>query len=531
MSKKHAIFKNLNFDAPAGLVVFLVALPLCLGVALASTNDSSLLFSGIIAGAVGGIIVGMISGSSLGVSGPAAGLVTIVLGAITDLGSFQLFLLAVVLAGIIQLLAGFLRAGVIAYYFPSSVIKGMLAAIGIILILKQFPHAMGFDKDFEGDESFMQKDGHNTLSELYYAVKYSSVGAVIIAMVSLGLLLLFERPFMKKIGLFKFLPGALFVVVIGVLLNLFYQSFVPAWYLSGEHVVQLPVAETPSDVLNFFTMPDWSGFTNYKVYIVAFTIAVIASIETLLSVEATDKLDPFRRITPTNRELKAQGIGNAISGLIGGIPITQVIVRSSANINSGGRTKMATIIHGLILLMSAVIIPQYLNYIPLSALAAILLMVGYKLAKPSLFKGMFKLGWEQFFPFLVTIVAVVTTDLLKGIFLGMIVAIGFIIANYQKLKFENTFRNIFHAFDVKKEGNRVYIKLSKEVNFFNKGAILKMLSELPEDSILEIDGEDSISIDFDVLEIIQEFQAHTAEVKNIQVFTKGIKQVTAVGGH
>jgi MFS superfamily sulfate permease-like transporter len=531
MSKKINSFKNLNFDGPAGLVVFLVALPLCLGVALASTNDSSLLFSGIISGAVGGILVGILSGSSLGVSGPAAGLVTIVLGAITDLGSFQLFLLAVVLAGLIQLIAGFLRAGVIAYYFPSSVIKGMLAAIGIILILKQFPHAMGFDKNFEGDESFMQKDGHNTFTELYYAVKYSSVGAVIIAITSMGLLILFDRPFIKKIGLFKFLPGALFVVVVGVLINLFYQSYIPAWYLSGEHVVQLPVPDSPSDILNFFTFPDWSGFTNYKVYIVAFTIAIIASIETLLSVEATDKLDPYKRITPTNRELKAQGVGNAISGLIGGLPITQVIVRSSANINSGGRTKMATIIHGVILLLSAIIIPQFLNYIPLSALAAILLMVGYKLAKPSLFVGMYKLGWEQFFPFLITIVAVVGTDLLKGIFLGMVVAIGFIIANYQKLKFENTFRNIFHAFDVKKETNKVSIKLSREVNFFNKGAISKMLSELPEGTVVEIDGEDSVNIDFDVLEIIQEFQAFAAETKNIQVITKGIKQVTAVGGH
>jgi MFS superfamily sulfate permease-like transporter len=531
MSKKINVFKNLNFDAPAGLVVFLVALPLCLGVALASTNDSSLLFSGIISGAVGGIVVGLLSGSALGVSGPAAGLVTIVLGAITDLGSFQLFLLAVVMAGIIQLLAGFLRAGVIAYYFPSSVIKGMLAAIGIILMLKQFPHAMGFDQDFVGDESFNQKDGHNTFTELYYAVKYSSAGALLISIISLGLLILFERPFMKKIGLFKFLPGALFVVVIGVVINLLYQSFIPEWYLSGEHVVQLPVADTPADVLNFFTFPDWSGLTNYKVYIVAFTIAIIASIETLLSVEATDKLDPYKRITPTNRELKAQGIGNAMSGLIGGLPITQVIVRSSANINSGGRTKMSTIIHGVILLLSAVIIPQYLNYIPLSALAAILLMVGYKLAKPSLFSGMFKLGWEQFFPFMVTIVAVVGTDLLKGIFLGMLVAIGFIIANYQKLKFENTFRNIFHAFDVKKEGNKIGIKLSREVNFFNKGAISTMLSELPEGSILEIDGEDSVNIDFDVLEIIQEFKAHAAETKNIQVITKGLKQVSTVGGH
>lgn len=541
MSKKQNMFKNLKFDLPAGLVVYLVALPLCLGVAMASTNGAlgevdanlaqKLLFSGIIAGAVGGIIVGILSGSALGVSGPAAGLVTIVMGALTNLGSFELFLLAVFVAGLIQIIAGFLKAGAIAYYFPSSVIKGMLAAIGIILILKQIPHAFGFDKDFMGDEGFEQKDGHNTFTELYYAARFSSWGAIIIAILSLGLILLFERPFMKKIGLFKFLPGALFVVLVGILVNYLFSVYSPNWYLKGEHVVSLPIPKSSADVVGLFTLPDWNGFANAQVYVVAFTIAIVASIETLLSVEATDKLDPFKRITPTNRELKAQGVGNAISGLIGGIPITQVIVRSSANINSGGRTKMSSIIHGLILLISAIIIPQYLNLIPLSALAAILLMVGYKLAKPTLFVGMFKLGAEQFLPFLITVVAVVGLDLLKGIGLGLIIAFIFILYTYKKYPIKMTFKELFRAFTQHNENGIIKVKLAKEVNFLNKGSLSKMLSELPDDSKIEIDGSESVNIDYDVLEILQDFESYAAPQKNIQVTLIGISKVTSVGGH
>ncbi|MBX3163070.1 MAG: SulP family inorganic anion transporter [Bacteroidetes bacterium] len=530
-SNEFNIFKNLKYDFPSGLVVFLVALPLCLGVALASTGRTDLLFSGIIAGAVGGIIVGMFSGSALGVSGPAAGLVTIVLGAINGLGSFELFLTAVVVAGIFQLIMGFLKAGTIGYFFPSSVIRGMLAAIGVILILKQFPHAMGFDADFEGNESFVQADGHNVLTELYYAVRYSSPGAVIIAAVSLIMLVLFDMPAVKKIGLFKFLPGALFVVIAGTLLNLAFQHYFPNLYLSGDHVVQLPVANTPSDVLSFFTFPDWSGLANYKVYVIALTIAIVASLETLLSVEAADKLDPYKRITPTNKELLAQGTGNIVSGMIGGLPVTQVIVRSSANITSGARTKMATIIHGTILLASVIIIPKYLNYIPLSALATILLMVGFKLTKPSLYKGMFNLGWQQFFPFIVTVFAVVGSDLLKGIFLGLIVAMGFIMLNYGRLKIKRSFKNVFKAYDVGRENNMVHIKLASEVNFFNKASISKLLMRLPERSTIFIDGSQSKSIDYDVLEILQEFEHHTAATKNIKVITKGIDKVTVVGGH
>ena len=523
-ANKNNLFSNLKYDFPAGLVVYLVALPLCLGVALASTGRPDLLFSGIISGVIGGIVIGNLSGSSLGVSGPAAGLVVIVLTAIETLGSFEAFLLAVVLAGAIQLLAGFLNAGIIGYYFPSSVIKGMLAAIGITLILKEIPHAFGYDADFMGDEAFSQKDGQNTFTEVFNAIRYSSTGAIIISAISLGLLLLFDRPFMKRIQLFKFLPGALFVVLIGIVLNAVFINFFPSIALSGEHLVQLPVASSASEFISFFKSPDFSAINKVEVYTVAFTLAIVASLETLLSVEATDKLDPYKRNTPTNRELKAQGIGNMVSGLIGGLPITQVIVRSSANIESGARTKMGTITHGSILLLSAIFIPKFLNYIPLASLAAVLLLVGYKLSKVQLYSGMYKLGKEQFIPFIVTIIAILSTDLLKGIAIGMVVAIYFILR-----------KNYKHSYHYKKEeykdGDIITIVLSEEVTFLNKGSIGHTLDHLPENSKVIIDGSKSMSIDYDVLEIIQEFRKHGAPAKNIIVETRGIESVASVGGH
>jgi len=521
---KNSLFSNLKYDFPAGLVVYLVALPLCLGIALASTGRPDLLFSGIIAGMVGGIVVGSLSRSSLGVAGPAAGLVVIVLNALDTLGSFEAFLLAVVLAGAIQVVAGLLKAGIIGYYFPSSVIKGMLAAIGITLILKEIPHAFGYDADFMGDEAFSQKDGQNTFTELWNAVRYSSTGAIIISAISVGLLILFDRPFMKKIQLFRFVPGALFVVAIGVLLNLAYAAFAPELVLTGEHMVQLPVAATPSEFFSFFKTPDFSAFQKVEVYTVAVTLAIVASLETLLSVEATDKLDPFKRSTPTNRELIAQGIGNMTSGLIGGLPITQVIVRSSANIDSGGRTRMSTIIHGSILLLSAVFIPALLNYIPLASLAAILLLVGYKLSKFALYKSMYSLGKEQFIPFIVTIIAILSTDLLKGIAVGMVVAIYFILRkNYQ--------HSYHYIKEQHREGEIITLQLSEEVTFLNKGSISATLENLPDGATVIIDGSKSINIDYDVLEIIQDFKKHSAPLRNITVETKGINDVEVVGGH
>ena len=521
---KDGLFSSLKNDLPAGLVVFLVALPLCLGIALASTGRSDLLFAGIISGVVGGIVVGTLSGSSLGVSGPAAGLVVIVYTAIITLGSFEAFLLAVVFAGILQLIAGYLKAGIIAYYFPSAVIKGMLTAIGIILILKEIPHALGYDEDSMGDFSLEQLNGQNFFMELYYAIKYSSLGAVIISITSLCLLVVFDTKWMKKFNLFKFLPGALFVVLIGIFLNYLFLNFVPVLTLSGKHLVQLPIPHSPQEFFSFFRFPDYSAILNPQVYVVAITLAVVASLETLLSVEATDKLDPLKRRTSANRELKAQGIGNIVSGLIGGLPITQVIVRSTANIESGGKTKLGAITHGIILLLSVVIIPNFLNLVPLASLAAILLMVGYKLAKPKVFMLMYKKGMLQFIAFMATVIAIVTTDLLRGIGIGMFVAIFYILR-----------RNYLNAANLTKEvkdGNEIYkLTLAEETTILNKASIAKTLSELPEDSTVIIDGEKSFYISDDVLENIQEFKEDYAKSKNIKVITKGIKEVELVASH
>jgi carbonic anhydrase len=515
---KKSSWKN---DLPASLVVYLVALPLCLGIAFASTDVQGVdglpnIFSGIIAGVVGGIIVGALSGSRLGVSGPAAGLITIVAGAIATLGSFEGLLLAVFLSGIIQLIAGFLKAGVIGNYFPSAVIKGMLAAIGLTLILKEIPHLLGYDKEPFGELAFNQHDGQNTFTEILYAYEHFNIGAIIIGIVSIAILILFERPFLKKIALFKFLPGALFVVVTGILLNLGFQTIAPELNLTGDHLVILPVASSFGDFLGFFRAPDFSLLSNPNVYVIAFTLAIVGSLETLLSVEATDKLDPLRHSTPTNRELKAQGVGNIVSGLIGGLPITQVIVRSSANINAGGTSKISAIAHGFILIGTVVIIPELLNMIPLTSLAAILLLVGYKLSKIGLYKSMYKLGWEQFVPFIATIVMVLLTDLLKGIAFGMALAIFFIL--------RSNYRNNYSKNISKKNGKPFYnIVLSEEVTFLNKGSIRQTLNELPEDSIVVIDGKKCGRINYDVLEVIQEFEKFGAKEKNIDFSTINIE--------
>lgn len=516
---KKSVWTNLKYDAPAGLVVYLVALPLCLGIGLASTNVTGVvgmpnLFSGIIAGMVGGIVVALYSGSPLGVSGPAVGLVTIVTGAIGTLGSFEGFLLAVVLAGIIQVIAGLLKAGIIAYYFPSSVIKGMLAAIGLILILKEIPHALGFDEDYMGDFDFDEGKGLNTFNTIYYALINPAIGPTVISVISLAMLILFEQPFMKKIGMFKFLPGALFVVLTGIGLNAFFLTAHPDWVIAGKHLVELPVASTIGEFFGFFSSPDWNFLTNPKVYLAAATLAIVASLETLLCAEATDKLDPYKRITPPNRELQAQGFGNIISGLLGGLPITQVVVRSSANINSGGRTKMAAIIHGVILLLSAIIIPKYLNLIPLASLAAILLVVGYKLSKLSLYKDMFKLGRSQFIPFITTILAIIFTDLLKGIGIGLAFGVFFIV----RQNFRNSYRK---KTEETSSGQVITLCLSEEVTFLNKGSLLRELSELPKNCKVIIDGTKSIDIDYDVAEVIDNFKKHTAPLNNITVETKG----------
>jgi MFS superfamily sulfate permease-like transporter len=518
--KNKSVFSSLKYDLPAGLVVFLVAVPLCLGIALASGAP---LFSGIIAGMVGGIVVAMVSGSALSVSGPAAGLTVIVINAIADLGAFNSFLLAVALAGLIQVTLGFLKAGIIGYYFPSSVIKGMLAAIGLILIFKQIPHALGYDKDAEGDFDFLQSDGENTFSEILNAINQNSTGAVIISAISLALLILWDRPALKKMTFFKLVPGALIAVVLGTVINELFIRYAPAYALGSEHLVKLPVVESGRDFISKFTHPDFSQLSNPKVYIVAITIAIVASLESLLSIEAADKLDPYKRNTPTNRELKAQGVGNFVSGMIGGLPLTAVIVRSSANINAGARTKMSAIFHGLLLLTSVILLAPIMNHIPLACLAAVLLTVGYKLAKVGLFRQMYRLGWDQFLPFVITVIAILFSDLLKGIAIGMAVSIFFILRNNYKRPY------FFHK-EEHHTGEKIVIRLSEDVTFINKGSIALTLEHLPEDSVVEIDGTNSHSIDMDVLEIIHNFK-DTAPLKNIKVELKNIPAFNGVAGH
>lgn len=499
------IFKNLKSDFPASIVVFLVALPLCLGIALASGAP---LYAGIIAGIVGGIVVGAMSGSSLGVSGPAAGLAVIVLNAIQDLGSFEIFLVAVVVAGVLQIIMGIARMGIIAYYFPNSVIHGMLAGIGILIFLKQIPHALGYDKDFEGDESFFQPDNQNTFSEIVNAIQFNSPSIILITVIALIVLLLWQSKFISKIKFLAAIPGPLLAVVIGISMSVFYSKN-PELIIDPEHLVSLPVAGNFDEFIGNFRFPDFSAITNPQVLLTAAIIAIVASLETLLCVEATDKLDPDKNITPTNKELIAQGAGNIVSGLIGGLPVTQVIVRSSANIQSGGKTKMASIIHGVLLLISIIAIPNLLNLIPKATLAAILLIVGYKLAKPVLFKKMWAQGLGQFLPFVITILGIVFTDLLTGIGMGLAVAIFVILYNNFKIPFSLEVDEDAEKMDVK-------IVLSESVTFLNKASLLKTFDKIPDDSKVTIDASKTYFMHQDVLEIIEDFKIH-AESTNIDL--------------
>ncbi|MBT8221309.1 MAG: SulP family inorganic anion transporter [Bacteroidia bacterium] len=503
--EKFSLLGNLKNDIPASIIVFLVAVPLCLGIALASGAP---LFSGIIAGIVGGIVVGVFSGSPLGVSGPAAGLAVIVLTAIQDLGAFETFLLAVVIAGVFQFLLGVAQAGIIGYYFPSSVIKGMLAGIGVIIFLKQIPHAFGYDHDYEGSLAFQNPDGQNTLTELYYMFGAITPGAVIVASVSLFILILWEQKFMKQFKLAKFIQGPLVAVAAGIGLSLAFRG--TSLELAPEHLVAIPVAESLSGFFGQFTFPDFSQITNPQVYTVAITLAIVASLETLLCLEATDKLDPFKRVSPANKELKAQGIGNLVSGLVGGLPVTQVIVRSSTNILSGGRTKMSAILHGFILLGCAAAIPAVLNLIPLACLAAILFVVGYKLAKPVLFKEMWAKGRSSFVPFMVTILGIVFTDLLIGIGIGMVVAIFYILYNNYRVPF------LFEKDEHVHGDQTVRIELAEDVSFLNKANIQRALNNIPLNSKVIIDARKSVHIDIDVVEIIEDFKVN-AGTKNIEV--------------
>jgi MFS superfamily sulfate permease-like transporter len=512
MTKNNNFFANLKSDFSAGLVVFLVALPLCLGIAMASGAP---LFSGIISGIVGGLVVGYLSTSHLSVSGPAAGLTAIVLTAITDLGAFDIFLTTVFIAGIIQLILGFIKAGSISNYFPTNVIEGMLAGIGVIIFLKQIPHAFGYDKDYEGDLSFLQPDSENTFSEIFHLISHVQLGSIIITLLSLFILITWSKvEFLKKI---KLVPPALVAVIVSILLNEFFIISGSSFSIKREHLVSLPVPNSIEEFKSIFILPNFSALANTKVWIIGITIAIVASIETLLCIEAADRMDEQKRFTNTNVELKAQGIGNIISSLLGGLPMTSVVVRTSANNTAGAKSKLSAIIHGLLLTICVISIPTILNKIPLSTLAAVLLLVGYKLANPKIIFHFWAKGKYQFVPFIATFVAVVFTDLLKGVALGMIISILFVLKG-----------NLKRAYSFKKEeyldGDIIHINLAQEVSFLNKAAIKSTLNEIPENTKVIIDASETIYIAHDILDLIREFKATRANENNIKVKLKGFKK-------
>lgn len=513
MSKKSALERFSKKDIISGLIVFLIALPLCLGIAQASGAP---LFSGIVAGVIGGIVIGSLSGSHLSVAGPAAGLTAIVLTAIGNLGAFDIFLCSVIIAGAIQLVLGFIKAGSLANYFPGNVIEGMLAGIGLTIIIKQIPEAVGYakhDKDMivDADDGFLMSTINEALSHIHPA-------AVIIALVGLAILIVWQTKPFKKLQL---VPAGLIVVVTGVVLNQIFKESNTTMSLPDTHLVNLPIASGFSDFIQQFTLPNFSGFTNPLVWQTGIVIAVVASIETLLCIEATDKLDPMKRYTPTNRELKAQGIANMLSGFIGGLPMTSVIVRSSANINSGAKSKLSTIFHGLLLLVCVATIPIILNMIPKASLAAILIFTGYKLCKPSAIMHIWKGGLSQFIPFAATAIAVVSLDLLKGVGIGLAISIFYLLRQNMRIPYyyqRSTFSN----------GELIKLTLAQEVSFLNKASIKETLNNLPANTTVIIDASQTEYIDFDVLDMIKEFYAVNAKDKNITMSLTGFRNVYKV---
>jgi MFS superfamily sulfate permease-like transporter len=521
--------KHLKSDLPAGLVVFLVALPLCLGIAIASGATP---FSGIIAGIVGGLVVGSLSNSPLSVSGPAAGLASLVAGAIISLGgleNFDLFLCAVVLAGIIQIALGALKLGGIANYIPGSVIKGMLTSIGILIIAKQIPHAFGKDTDDSGHLTELLPYGDEDWHELLIPLQKIEVGVTIISVISILLMIFWDKsPLKKKL---PFIPGALVAVIVGVLINaLWIATGSKMQIVEAAHLVSLPIASSAGEFLGFFRTPNFSGFTNGTVIMYGFIIAIIASLETLLSIEAVDNLDHERRVTNTNRELFAQGVGNTISGLIGGLPVTSVIVRSSANVNAGAKTKLSTIIHAFLLLSTIILIPFWLNKIPLAVLAAVLILTGWKLAKPAVFMNFWKAGKYQFIPFIVTVIVIIGIDLfalvpaLSG--KGLIIGVGAgILAAAGAILHGNLKNSYFFHSEKHKEGDTINIQLSEEVSFLNKAAIRQTLDHMPEKSTVVINASNTKYIDFDVLELIKEFRDIKAPLKQISLSLIGFKEI------
>lgn len=517
MESRKYTFDFLKKDFLSGLIVFLIALPLCLGIAQASHAP---LFAGIVAGIIGGIVVGSFSGSSLSVTGPAAGLTAIVLAAITEMQAFNIFVCAVIIAGAFQLIFGFLRAGGIANYIPSSVIEGMLAGIGLTIIIKQIPDAVGFAKNSaavmeDADDGFVM----NTIS---LAAHHIQEGALIISLTGLAILILWATKPFKRLQL---IPAGLVVVIVGTLLNLLFSNAAPSLVLDSSHLVKLPVPESLGDFLNHFSLPDFNGFMMPKVWQTGAVIAIVASIETLLCIEATDKLDPLKRYTSTNRELKAQGIGNIVSGFLGGLPVTSVIVRSSANVNAGAKSKASSIIHGILLLVCAASIPTLLNLIPKAALAAILLYTGYKLCKPSFFIHMWKGGKTQFIPFIATTAGVVGLDLLKGVGIGLLISVFYLLRHNARISY------YMQRKDVSNGEENIKLTLAQEVSFLNKASIKETLNKLPDDSTVTIDASQSQYIDFDVLDLIKEFYTTRAQEKNINMNLIGFKESYNIHGN
>lgn len=508
-----SMFSRLDKDIPAGIVVFLVALPLCLGIALASGAP---LMSGLISGIIGGVIIGYLSKSGTSVSGPAASVAAVVLLAIEDLNSFQLFLGALVLAGFIQVILGIVKAGILADYMPTSIIKGLLAGIGVILILSQLPYTIGYEIDKSKLLNYSEDYLNNTYNLILNFFNAFTIGAVVISVLSLGILIYWDKTPLKN---FKLIPPALVVVILGVLLNQLFKIFMPFFYLDGIHLVNIPKVDS---IRTFFTFPDFSGYSDPKVWTTAFTIAIIASISTLLNIEATDNIDKLNRRTPPNRELIAQGIGNTLSGLLGGIAITSVIVRSSVSIEAGAQTKLSTIIHGFLLLLSVLFLSSIINLIPLASLAAILLVVGYKLASISVFKSLYKRGWNQFLPFVLTVIFIVLTDVLTGVLIGSALSIFYLL--------RSNYYNPFYIENIKYVQDEVIkLELSNEVSFFNKASIKNTLWSVPDNSKLLIDASFTSYMDPDVVDIIKEFQTRALVDHNIEVNVIGMKDSYLLG--
>jgi MFS superfamily sulfate permease-like transporter len=504
----------LEQDGPAGFVVFLVALPLCLGIAHASGAP---LFAGIIGGIVGGCLISLLSNSQVSVSGPASGLVVIVVAAMETLGSYQTFLAAVVMCGVVQIALGLGGAGAIGNYVPNSVIKGMLAGIGLVLILKQIPHAVGNDLDWLGDLSFLEPGDMNTLSAIFSDAAPVLGGPIVISILSLVLLIAWEKAASKSLRLFILVPGSVVVVALGIILNEGFRVFAPGLYISNpEHLVNLPVPKSLPDLASQFTFPDFSKIANQNFWSISLTLAIVASIESLLSLEAADRIDPYRRISSPNRELWAQGTGNVVSGLCGGLPLTSVVLRTSANVNAGGRTWMASFVHGSLLLVSACLIPQLLNQIPLASLAAILIMVGYKLTNPNLYRSVYQLGMTQFIPFLGTVLAILFTDLLKGVLLGIAFGLIFVLRSNHR-----------DAVTVVTRDNAYLIRLNKDATFLNKNELRTKLRTIEEGADVLIDGTKASYIDRDILEVVGDFrkladhQGITVELKHVEGKTLG----------